>query len=342
MIDYLVGQVPLPDFVLRTGVKYLLSGKKKEIGNEYKNKEEQLLSFAEDLKKMPIAIFTEKANEQHYEVPAEFYELVLGSAYKYSCGSWDRAKNLDESEVEMLESYIEKGQFVDGQKVLDLGCGWGSFTLYAAEKFPNSSFVAISNSSSQKAFIMDKANAKGLKNVKVITENIANFEQDADQYDRIISIEMLEHVKNYQALFKKVYSWLKKDGLFFVHIFTHKDGAYHFEVKDETDWMSKYFFSGVMMPSDNLFYLFQDHLKIKNHWKVNGTHYQKTSRAWLDKMDSNKEAILKIFAKTYGADDAIKWFRYWRVFFIACEELWGYDKGNEWIVSHYLFSKGLN
>lgn len=342
MIDYLVGQVPLPDLLLRTGVKFLLTGKKNEIRTDFKNKEERLTSFAEDLKKMPIAILTEKANEQHYEVPAEFYELVLGSAFKYSCGSWVNAKNLDESEVEMLESYIQKGKFEDGQSVLDLGCGWGSFTLYAAEKFPNSNFVAISNSSSQKEFILKKASEKNLNNIKVITENIAHFEQEKDKYDRIISIEMLEHVKNYKALFEKVYSWLKKDGLFFVHIFTHKDGAYHFEVKDETDWMSKYFFSGGMMPSDQLFYHFQDHLKIKDHWKVSGVHYQKTSRAWLEKMDSNKDKILKIFAKTYGEEDALKWFRYWRVFFIACEELWGYDKGNEWIVSHYLFDKGLN
>lgn len=340
MIDYILGEVPVPDFILRSGIKFLLGGKKKEIHKEFNKPKEQLEVFANNLKSMPIAIMTEKANEQHYEVPSEFYQLVLGNKLKYSCASWDKAKNLNEAEVEMLENYILKANISDNQTILDLGCGWGSFTLYAAEKFPNSNFTAVSNSATQKVFILEEAKARGLNNIKVKTENVAKLELENNTYDRIVSVEMLEHVKNYQALFKNISAWLKEDGLFFVHIFTHRSGAYHFEVKDETDWMSKYFFSGGMMPADELFYHFQEDLKLSNHWKVNGQNYQKTSRAWLENMTLHKERILQLFKETYGEDEAMKWFRYWRLFFMACEELWGYDKGEEWIVSHYLFSKG--
>lgn len=342
MIDTLIGKFPIPDFILRKGIQHLLSGKKKEVNDlfpEGQQGDENLKQFASTLKDMPIAIMTDKANEQHYEVPSRFYELVLGKHLKYSCGSWEKAKNLDESEVEMLDRYILNADIQDGQSILDLGCGWGSFTLYAARKFPNSNFTSVSNSSTQQTFIKAKAKELGLKNIQVITENVANLKMEKALFDRIVSVEMLEHVKNYKELFTNISTWLKDNGKFFVHIFTHKSGAYHFEVKDETDWMSKYFFSGGMMPADNLFYLFQDDLKVDKHWKVSGENYQKTSRAWLENMDRNKSEVLDLFAQTYGKGQAMKWFRYWRVFFMACEELWGYDKGQEWIVSHYLFSK---
>lgn len=342
MLDTLIGKAPIPDPLLRFGIKQLIGGKKKEIRAQFSpDPDQKLTHFANQLRGLPIAIETDKANEQHYEVPYEFYLKVLGKHLKYSCCHWDKATNLDDAEKEMLDLYIERAQIQDGQTIMDLGCGWGSFTLYAAAKFPKSNFVSVSNSSSQKEFIDGEAKKRGLNNIKVITANIVHFEHEPAQFDRIISIEMMEHMKNYNKLFNKLASWLKDDGKMFIHIFTHHQCAYNFEVKDATDWMSKYFFSGGMMPADKLFYHFQDDLKIEDHWKLNGVHYQKTSRAWLEKMDNAKEEILEIFKKTYGEKDAKMWVRYWRIFFMACEELWAYDRGEEWIISHYLFQKKI-
>jgi len=340
MLDTIIAKAPIPDSILRFGIKHLIGQKKKEVDNGFsKDSEKQLRHYANQLKGMPIAVQTQDANEQHYEVPYEFYLLVLGKHLKYSCCSWDNAQTLDEAEAEMLETYLKRADIQDGQDVLDLGCGWGSFTLYAAAKFPKTKFTALSNSSSQKEYIMGQAKKRGLLNVNVITANIVNYEHEEKAFDRVVSIEMMEHMKNYQKLFNKISHWLRDDGKMFVHIFVNKKGAYPYEVKDSTDWMSKYFFSGGMMPADQLFYNFQDDLKIENQWQVNGQHYEKTSRAWLDKMDSSKEEILKIFEKTYGKGEGLKWLRYWRVFFMACEELFAYDQGREWYVSHYLLKK---
>lgn len=339
MLDVLLAKAPIPDAILRFGIKRLISDKKREVGDIFnKDHEAQLRKYADNLKTLPIAIETDKANEQHYEVPAEFYLLSLGKHLKYSCCSWEQATNLDDAEKEMLEKYIERAQIADDQDILDLGCGWGSFSLYAATRFPKSNFTAVSNSSSQKEYIDNKAKELGLANLKVITANVVHFEAEG-KFDRVVSIEMMEHMKNYQLLFEKISRWLKDDGKMFVHIFTHNKGAYPFEVKDQTDWMSKYFFSGGMMPADKLFYHFQDDLKIVDHWKVDGIHYEKTSYAWLQNMDKNKKRILELFEETYGKGEGMKWFRYWRIFYMACEELWAFDNGKEWIVSHYLFEK---
>lgn len=338
MIDYILANLPVPDFMLRAGSKYLIGDKAREVNAKLENKL-YLEEFAESLKKLPIAIATDKANEQHYEVPDTFYEVVLGEYLKYSCCYWEKASNLDEASRDMLDLYLERAQISSGQTILDLGCGWGSFSLYAAQKFKDCHFTALSNSSTQKSFIEERCRKLGITNLEVITENIATAVLPQNKFDRIVSIEMLEHMKNYQALFEKISGSLKDDGLFFAHIFSHNEGAYHFEVKSSTDWMTKYFFEGGMMPADRLFYHFQDHLEISDHWKLNGYHYQKTARAWLEKTDQNKEQIIKIFEKTYGEKEALKWFRYWRMFFIAVEELWKFNKGEEWIVSHYLFKK---
>lgn len=340
MIDTLIAKAPIPDPILRFGIKHLIGQKKKEVDQKFSAQPEtQLKQYTDELKNMPIAIQTEKANEQHYEVPYEFYLKVLGKHLKYSCCSWEKATTLDEAEAEMLELYLQRADIQDGQEVLDLGCGWGSFTLYAAAKFPKTNFTALSNSSSQKEYIMGQAKKLGLTNVNVITANIVNYEHEEKAFDRVVSIEMMEHMKNYKLLFEKISRWLKDEGKMFIHIFVHKQGAYAYEVKNATDWMSKYFFSGGMMPADQLFYNFQDDLKVEKQWQVNGQHYQKTSRAWLDKMDASKNDVLKMFEKTYGAGEGQKWVRYWRVFFMACEELFGFNQGNEWYVSHYLFKK---
>ncbi len=340
MIFQLLEKNLLPDFLIRIGIKRLLTQRLKE-EDKGSNEANQayLMQFIEELKQSPIAVHTQAANEQHYEVPTEFYRYVLGNRMKYSSGYWKSSQDdLNSSEENMLALSCKRAELEDGQEVLDLGCGWGSLTLYIAEKYPNCKITGVSNSKTQKEYIDSVCKQKGFKNVEIITQDMNEF-QISKKFDRLMSVEMLEHMKNYQKLFERFASFMKPNGLFFVHIFSHIKYAYHFTVKDETDWMSRYFFTGGMMPSDHLFLYFQDHLKILNHWHVNGTHYQKTSEAWLSNMDKNKEKILPILEKTYGKENTTKWWVYWRVFFMACAELWGYNNGEEWIVSHYLFTK---
>ncbi|MGZ3753258.1 MAG: SAM-dependent methyltransferase, partial [Mucilaginibacter sp.] len=287
----------------------------------------------------PIAVNTADANQQHYEVPTQFYQYCLGKNLKYSSGYWkDGVMDIDTSEDEMLALTCERAGLKDGQQVLELGCGWGSLSLYMAVKYPKSTFKVVSNSRTQKQFIDDQAKQRGITNLTVITADMNTFSID-EQFDRIVSVEMFEHMRNYQLLMQKVASFLKPDGKVFIHIFTHKEYAYLFEVKDETDWMSKYFFTGGIMPSDDLLFYFSDHLTVEKHWHVSGTHYAKTSEAWLKNMDEHKAEIMPLFEETYGKKHAIKWWVYWRIFYMACAELWNYNQGNEWIVSHYLFHK---
>jgi cyclopropane-fatty-acyl-phospholipid synthase len=230
----------------------------------------------------------------------------------------------------------------DGQRILELGCGWGSLSLWMAEHYPNAQITSVSNSRTQKEFIDAEAAKRGLKNLTIVTANMISFEGVGDGiFDRCVSVEMFEHMKNYQELLRRVSTWLKPGGKLFVHIFTHRDYAYHFEATSEADWMAKYFFTGGQMPSDDLLLYFQDHLNIEAHWCVSGMHYSKTSEAWLSKMDANKAEIMPLFRQTYGEDQAVKWWSYWRIFFMACAELWGYREGEEWIVSHYRFTKPL-
>lgn len=336
MIDTLLATGLLPDFIIRKGIQGQL---KNRLEDEYKyNLEQKRKNLLNELKNSPIAIETDKANDQHYMVPPEFFINSLGPRLKYSCCHWDKAGNLKEAEDEMLALTVERAQIKDGQSILELGHGWGAITLYMAEKFPNSKITAVSNSKSQGEFILNRAKEKGLYNIKIITADVASFNIE-ETFDRIISIEMFEHMRNYQTLLESINRWLKKDGKLFVHIFAHIDLAYKFEVVDDSDWMSKYFFSGGIMPSEHLFYYFQNHLKVEEHWRINGTHYAKTARAWLDNMDENKNKIYQIFKSHYKDGDHRKWFHYWRIFFMSCEELWNFNNGNEWIVGHYLFQK---
>ena len=238
----------------------------------------------------------------------------------------------------MLEITCNRAELKDGQDVLELGCGWGSLSLFMAKKYPKSNFTVVSNSRTQKLHIDEQAKQRGISNLTVLTVNINDFTIDK-KFDRVVSVEMFEHMRNYQLLMKKVADSLKPDGKLFVHIFTHKEFSYKFEVIDESDWMSKYFFTGGIMPSDDLLLYFNEHLSIQQHWHVSGMHYSKTSEAWLQNMDKHKSEIMPLFEKTYGKDQAVKWWVYWRIFYMACAELWGYNNGEEWIVSHYLFSK---
>lgn len=330
----------IPDFLIRAGIRAQLSNK---LGKEYAGgpeaQEERFSRLVSRLKESPIALFTKEANEQHYELPAEFFKTVLGKHLKYSSGYWpERCRDLDASEKNMLELYCSRARLSDGQTVLDLGCGWGSLSLYMAAKYPRSRITGVSNSSAQKAFIEEEAAERGLANLEIITADINDYRSDR-LFDRVLSVEMFEHLRNYEKLFEKVSSWMKPDALLFVHIFTHRELAYLFDETDRGSWMAKYFFTGGIMPSHHLFLSFPKHLAVHSKWKVDGTHYQKTCEAWLSKIDAHTDSIMPLFKKTYGEQDALRWRVYWRVFFMACAELFGYRGGEEWMVSHYLFQK---
>lgn len=341
MIDLLLEKNLLPDPVVRIGIRHLLSQRlRDENALAAPSPTERLRAYVADLETRPIAEETRAANEQHYEVPTAFYRYCLGARMKYSCCLYPTGdETLDEAEEAMLSLYAERAQLRDGQNVLELGCGWGSLSLWMAERYPNSRITGVSNSRTQKAYIDQEAKRRGLSNVVIITSDINRFQADGGAFDRVISIEMFEHLKNYRRLFEAIASWLRPQGFLFVHIFTHREFAYHFESRGPTDWMSRYFFTGGQMPSHDLLGHFQKHLTLLSDWKVDGRHYEKTAEHWLQNMTENKEAIMPILAKTYGRQNAVKWWAYWRTFYMSCAELWGYRSGEEWHVSHYLFTK---
>ena len=329
----------IPDYFIRQGI---VRNCENRLNNENVSNTEKVSSkkqiWIEQMKESPIALVPEKANEQHYEVPPAFFENVLGKHLKYSSGYWpDGVNSLDESEESMLELSFERAQLADGDSILELGCGWGSLTCYMASKLPNSKITAVSNSKDQKEHILNRCKNQGLDNIEVITADMNDFETE-NKYDRVVSIEMFEHMRNYKKLLSKISSWLNDNGKLFIHIFTHQSVVYPFENQGEADWMAREFFSGGMMPSHDLLLHFQDDLIIDDVWSISGTHYEKTSLAWVNKMDANKDSIMKIFLKTYG-DDAKLWFQRWRIFFMSCEKLFGYNNGSEWGVSHYRFNK---
>ncbi len=330
----------IPDFLIRYGIRQnCVQRLRDENTGNLETQHKKFMGFVSQLKQSPVAIETKAANEQHYEVPTRFYQLVLGKNLKYSCGYWkDDRVSFDQSEEDMLQLTCARAELKDGHRILECGCGWGSLSLVMAKKFPNSKITGVSNSRTQKIFIDEEAKKRGLSNLTVITADMNVFQTD-EKFDRIVSVEMFEHMRNYQTLMQKLSSFLNDDGKMFIHIFTHQHLSYFYEVKDDSDWMSKYFFTGGIMPSDHLLLYFPDHFKIEKHWRVSGQHYQKTSEAWLAKMDSNKAEIMQLFAETYGEENKTKWWVYWRIFFMACAELWGFREGNEWFVSHYLFQK---
>ncbi|HUP09521.1 MAG TPA: cyclopropane-fatty-acyl-phospholipid synthase family protein [Caldimonas sp.] len=330
----------VPDRLVRSGIRRLLQERLGEIGEgDAAAAAAHGEAFVAAMREAPIALVPEKANEQHYEVPAEFFGHVLGRHRKYSSGWWPQGvETLDAAEAAALQATCERAGLADGQHVLELGCGWGSLSLWVAERFPASRITAVSNSHSQRAWIEAEARRRGLVNLQVVTANVVELEPAASgRFDRIVSVEMFEHLRNWPEMFRRVAGWLVPDGRFFMHVFVHRSTPYAFEDRDESDWMARHFFSGGMMPSDDLALRFQDDLRLLSRWRWDGMHYARTAEAWLARMDARRDAVWPILERTYGREQAGLWWMRWRLFFLSCAELFGHDDGQAWWVAHYLF-----
>jgi len=338
MIDTLLRHDLLPDWLIRLGIRRLLRQRLREINHP--SPANQVAAFAASLRDLPVAINTAESKTQHYEVPTKFYQCCLGPQLKYSACYYAKGnESLAEAEEHMLALTCERARLTDGQSILELGCGWGSLTLWMAEHYPRARITGVSHSRTQREHILSEAGKRGLTNIEIITCDMNTFDIMAGRFDRVVSVEMFEHMKNWPRLMVSIARWLKPGGIFFAHVFTHSHFAYHFEVRDERDWMSKYFFTGGLMPAHGLFPQFQDDLKLVEDWKINGRHYAQTAEHWLQNMDRHRIEIMPLFTQTYGAREAGKWWAYWRVFYLACAELWWFRNGEEWHVSHYLFRK---
>ncbi|MCY7353637.1 MAG: cyclopropane-fatty-acyl-phospholipid synthase family protein [Lysobacter sp.] len=332
----------VPDVLLRHGIRQLCAQRlRDERAGDVEGSWARFQALLDELRSSAIAIETDAANAQHYELPPRFFELSLGKRLKYSSCYWDdTTPGLDAAEERMLEIYGQRAELANGQDILELGCGWGSLTLWMAERYPQSRITAVSNSRPQREFIEAQCRAHKLGNVTVITHDVNTLQLDETRFDRVVSIEMFEHMRNYEALLSRIASWLRPGGKLFVHIFCHRELMYPFETAASNDWMGRYFFTGGLMPSADTLLHFQRDLRIEQQWRLSGQHYEKTANAWLLKQDANRDAIMSVFDETYGADAKLWWQR-WRMFWMACAELFGYDDGNEWLVGHYRFIRAV-
>lgn len=329
----------IPDTVTRRAIRTLCRQRLKTLDQGSSEANERVLAeFVAATRRSPVAPVPHKANEQHYEVPAEFFQLVLGRRRKYSsCYFPDDSSTLDEAEDESLRQTCEHAGLKDGMRVLELGCGWGALSLWILEHYPRCHVTAVSNSASQREFIEAEARRLGFAGrLRVLTADMNDF-AITERFDRVISVEMFEHMRNYEQLLRRIAGWLTPEGRLLVHIFCHRRFAYEFLADGAANWMGRYFFSGGIMPSDNLLLHYGDDLRVLRHWRWNGNHYRRTAEAWVTHLDQRQERIMPILSRIYGAADARRWWRRWRLLFLAGAELFGYDGGEEWYVSHYLF-----
>ena len=335
MID-LVEKGYIPDFLTRIGIRRLCAQRLKKERNNFRH-DDALTNLVAAMSSSPLALNTSEANDQHYEVPTAFYDYTLGDHKKYSCCLFDdHVHNLSTAEEHMLAITCQRAEIEDGMDILELGCGWGSLTLWLGQHYPNARVTAVSNSTTQKAHIDAKADQLDITNVTVITCDMNDFDIDA-QFDRVVSIEMFEHMRNYELLFSSIAGWLHPTGKLWFHIFCHRTTPYFFQDDGEADWMARNFFTGGIMPSWDLPTQITSPLELENRWAVNGTHYAKTSRSWLNLLDDHRDAVWQVFHGSDDPTDATVLVNRWRMFFMAVEELFGYNQGREWYVGHYLF-----
>ena len=329
----------LPDALIRAGIRRYCADRLRSEGGDVELRAQRFRGMLGVLRSSSIAIETAAANRQHYELPPRFFELCLGPQLKYSACWWDdRVTDLGAAEERMFALYAERAELGDGQRILELGCGWGSLTLWMAARYPHASITAVSNSGPQREFIESQCHARGLANVTVITEDINRLRLEGERFDRVVSIEMFEHVRNYERLLGAIAGWLAPRGKLFVHIFCHREFMYPFETEGADNWMGRYFFTGGLMPAADTLLHFQYNLALEEHWRLSGTHYEKTANAWLANQDRHRDEVLRVLQPVYGNDARI-WHQRWRMFWMACAELFGYAGGNEWMVAHYRFEK---
>lgn len=329
----------LPDALLRQGIRRMCAQRlREEMAGGLDAQAARFARRIEMLRHSPVAIHTDAANAQHYELPPAFFQQCLGKRLKYSSCYYPRGdESLEQAEDAMLTLYGERAELADGQQILELGCGWGSLTLWMAERYPNARIVAVSNSRQQREHIEAQCRQRALFNVRVITQDVNTLELEAGKFDRCVSIEMFEHMRNYATLLGRIAGWLRPGGKVFVHIFAHKTVMYPFETAGGDNWMGRHFFTGGLMPASDTLLWFQHALQIEQRWHVDGTHYQRTANQWLANQDARRELVMATLGVAYGPKFAPLWFQRWRMFWMACAEMFGYADGQEWLVAHYRF-----
>lgn len=327
----LAERAPLPDSMITAGMRRAIGERQRFLRSALGGTDE---NFAAQMRAFPIAEYSAAANRQHYELPPEFFGLILGPRRKYSSCLYVGADRLAEAEDAALFETSSHAELHDGQAVLELGCGWGSLSLWMAERFPNSRFTGVSNSASQRGYIEAQARARNLRNLEIVTADMNDF-APAQCFDRVVSVEMFEHMANWHSLLSRVRGWLNPHGKLFIHVFSHESGSYRFDQNDPNDWIGQHFFTGGIMPSHHLIRQFSGLFIVEKTWRWSGLHYRRTARDWLSNYDRNATPLGKILRDVYGAD-AYLWRRRWRMFFLVTAELFGYADGTSWGVSHYL------